>query len=313
MVWMKPSFCVHLGAFRFVVLTCQECVCGSGGQWAGLETCGGYWNHVQAGNFIQKAAPKMGPPDGPAFTSAQIARAKTGAVWRTHFWGRLLYKIARLSMVSMTTNAFSRHVLQVAKPHSWQMYSLFTPFCRLWCWIWCDVDCYVRWMMLSVWYWVCDWVSNFGCDVEWVMSGVWCWVCDVGCVMSVCDVGCVMSRVWCWVCDVGGVMSDWGCDVECVMLNVWCQLCDIECVMLSVWCQLCDVECVISGCVMLSVWCQLCDIECVISGCVMFSVRCWVCDVECVFLSVWCWVCDLECVMLGVWEGRRRRSGGMRR
>ena len=32
MFWVKPSCCVCLGAFRFVVLTCQGCVCGSGGQ-----------------------------------------------------------------------------------------------------------------------------------------------------------------------------------------------------------------------------------------------------------------------------------------
>ena len=38
MVWVKPSFCVCLGAFWFVVLTCRGCICGSGGQWAGLET-----------------------------------------------------------------------------------------------------------------------------------------------------------------------------------------------------------------------------------------------------------------------------------
>ena len=41
-------------------------------------------------------------------------------VWRTHFWGRLFYKIARLSVASITTNVLSRHVLQVAKPYSWQ-------------------------------------------------------------------------------------------------------------------------------------------------------------------------------------------------
>ena len=33
------------------------------------------------GQFLQKAAPEMGPPDGPAFSSAQIARDQN--------WGRL--------------------------------------------------------------------------------------------------------------------------------------------------------------------------------------------------------------------------------
>ena len=28
----EALFCVRLGAFRFVVLTCQGCVCGSGGR-----------------------------------------------------------------------------------------------------------------------------------------------------------------------------------------------------------------------------------------------------------------------------------------
>ena len=45
---------------------------------------------------------------------------KSRAVWRTHFWGRLFYKIAHLSVASITTNVLSRHVLQVAKPYSWQ-------------------------------------------------------------------------------------------------------------------------------------------------------------------------------------------------
>ena len=43
----------------------------------------------------------------------------------------LLYKVARLSVVSITTNALSRHVLQIAKPHLWQLYFLLLDFLRL--------------------------------------------------------------------------------------------------------------------------------------------------------------------------------------
>ena len=56
----------------------------------------------------------------PVLVPRYLRGTKSGAVWRTHFWGRHLYKIARLGVVSITTKALSRHVLQVAKPYSWQ-------------------------------------------------------------------------------------------------------------------------------------------------------------------------------------------------
>ena len=43
------------------------------------KSAGGFWDHAQANNFIEKATPKLGPPDGPSFSSAQIARDQN---WR---------------------------------------------------------------------------------------------------------------------------------------------------------------------------------------------------------------------------------------
>ena len=70
--------------------------------------------------FCKRRPQKWVRQTAPVLVPRYLRGTNSGAVWRTHFWGRLLQENARLSVVSITTNAFPRHVLQVAKPHSWQ-------------------------------------------------------------------------------------------------------------------------------------------------------------------------------------------------
>ena len=80
-----------------------------------LKQQDGYWNHALARKFAQKAGPKLGPPDGPSFSSAQMARDQN--------WGRLADPIlgppfaqnCELERGFDNQPAFSKHVLQVPK------------------------------------------------------------------------------------------------------------------------------------------------------------------------------------------------------
>ena len=86
-----------------------------------------FWNSrtvieitLKLANLRKRRAQNWARQTAPVLVPRKWRGTKTGAVWRTRFWARLLHKIVSLSVVSITSPPFQNTFFKFQKPSPWQ-------------------------------------------------------------------------------------------------------------------------------------------------------------------------------------------------